>query len=96
LEELSASIGHQPWSVGALFLGDSTSRSPGLEARSSDVGDALDVVNLIGTALGVTFELASATHPATDSGRPNSEVAHELILGELICVKDHLKGDKFW
>ena len=83
LEGLYASIGHQPWCVGALFLGDSTTRSPGLEARSSDVGDALDVVNLIGTALGVTFELASATHPAFHPGRYAQVLWGSSVVGRV-------------
>ena len=81
IEQLYASVPHQPWHVAGLFLGDLTERSPGQRAVPSDVSSALDAARVVGLALGVEYSVQQATHPAFHPGRYATLGLHGETVG---------------
>lgn len=76
LAELHAGIPAQPRHVGAIFVGNSVDKQPGVEARPAGIADALDVVRSVGLAVGVTFDIRQATRPAMHPGRTAAVFVH--------------------
>ncbi len=69
LDELEQSIPHQPWYVGALFVGDRRGRGIGQAAEESGIADALDAAHVVASVAGVTLRVETGQHPALHPGR---------------------------
>lgn len=69
LDELERSIPHQPWYVGALFVGDRRGRGIGQAAEESGIADALDAAHVVASVAGVTLRVETGQHPALHPGR---------------------------
>lgn len=80
---LEASIGHQPFHVAGVFLGNAIERSPGQQSRSYDVADALDAARVVARAARATLEVVQATHPAFHPGRYAELLAQGRVVGSV-------------
>lgn len=69
LDGLYASVPAQPWHVSAVFLGAVTAKQPGQAAVPSGLGEALDAVHTVATAVGVSVEIRQGSHHAFHPGR---------------------------
>jgi phenylalanyl-tRNA synthetase beta chain len=77
LDALYSSVPAQPWHVSAVFLGNVTAKQPGQSAVPSGLGEALDAVHAIATAVGVPVEIRQGSHGAFHPGR-----CAEVFVGE--------------
>ncbi len=69
LDALYGSVPEQPWHVSALFLGSVTAKQPDQPAIASGLGEALDTVRVIATAIGVDVMIRQGSHHAFHPGR---------------------------
>lgn len=69
LDGLYASVPAQPWHVSAVFVGPVTAKQPGQAAIPSGVGEALDAIHAIATAVGVAVTIRQGSHGAFHPGR---------------------------
>jgi phenylalanyl-tRNA synthetase beta chain len=81
LGELYASTPVQPWIVAGVFVGNVQERHPGQAHRPSDIRDALDVLRVIGNAVGLTLTPRQATHPAYHPGRYADVMVGAEVVG---------------
>lgn len=77
LDALYSSVPAQPWHVSAVFLGNVTAKQPGQSAVPSGLGEALDAVHAIATAVGIPVEIRQGSHAAFHPGR-----CAEVFVGE--------------
>lgn len=86
LDRIHASIPPQPRHVAVLFAGDIAPKQPGRPAEAAGLASALDAIRVIGTAVGVTIDVAQAQRAALHPGRAGMlTVAGEDVgyVGEL-------------
>ncbi|GAA2988924.1 phenylalanyl-tRNA synthetase beta chain [Microbacterium terrae] len=69
LAELDASIPPQHRHVAVLLAGNAVAKQPGSAAVAADLVDALDAVRAIGSAAGVTIDVAQGERAALHPGR---------------------------
>jgi phenylalanyl-tRNA synthetase beta chain len=69
LDGLYGSVPAQPWHVSAVFVGPVTTKQPGQTALASGLGEALDAVQAIATAVGVAVQVRQGAHHAFHPGR---------------------------
>ncbi len=69
LDGLYDSVPAQPWHVSAVFVGPVTTKQPGQTAVPSGLGEAIDAVHAVATAVGVDIEIRQGTHHAFHPGR---------------------------
>ena len=69
LEALRASIPPQSWHIGALFLGDSVAKQPGVAAVGSGLWEALDAARQVAALVSAPLEIATGSHHALHPGR---------------------------
>ena len=81
LESLYDSVPAQPWHVSAVFVGPVTTKQPGQTAVPSGLGEALDSVHAIATAVGVDVEIRQGSHHAFHPGRCAEVFAGEESMG---------------
>ena len=81
LGALRGSIPPQPWHVGALFLGDSVSKQPGLPAQTAGLTEALDAVRQIAALVGTPVRIVTGRHPALHPGRTAEVRIGERVVG---------------
>lgn len=77
LDGLYGSVPAQPWHVSAVFVGAVTTKQPGQVALPSGLGEPLDAVQAIATAVGVNVEVRQGAHHAFHPGR-----CAEVFVGE--------------
>lgn len=77
LDGLYASVPAQPWHVSAVFVGPVTAKQPGQSAVASGVGDALDTIQAIASAVGVAVQIRQGAHAAFHPGR-----CAEVLVGD--------------
>ena len=77
LDGLYASVPAQPWHVSAVFVGPVTAKQPGQSAVASGVGDALDTIQAIASAVGVAVQIRQGSHAAFHPGR-----CAEVLVGD--------------
>jgi phenylalanyl-tRNA synthetase beta chain len=77
LDALYGSVPAQPWHVSALFLGHVISKQPEQSAVASGLGEALDTVRVIATAVGVDVTIRQGSHHAFHPGR-----CAEVFIGD--------------
>jgi phenylalanyl-tRNA synthetase beta chain len=78
LDGLYDSVPAQPWHVSAVFVGPVTTKQPGQTAVPSGLGEALDAVHAVATAVGVDIEIRQGTHHAFHPGR-----CAEVFVGDV-------------
>jgi phenylalanyl-tRNA synthetase beta chain len=78
LDGLYASVPAQPWHVSAVFVGPVTAKQPGQSAVASGVGDALDTIQAIASAVGVAVQIRQGAHAAFHPGR-----CAEVLVGDM-------------
>jgi phenylalanyl-tRNA synthetase beta chain len=81
LDGLYASVPAQPWHVAALYLGPLTAKQPGQSAIASGLGDAVDTVHAIATAVGVDVVVRQGSHTAFHPGRCAEVFAGDTSVG---------------
>ena len=81
LDGLYDSVPAQPWHVSAVFVGPVTAKQPGQTAVQSGLGEALDSVHAIATAVGVDVEIRQGSHHAFHPGRCAEVFAGEESIG---------------
>jgi len=81
LDGLYDSVPAQPWHVSAVFVGPVTTKQPGQTAVPSGLGEALDSVHAIATAVGVDVEIRQGSHHAFHPGRCAEVFAGEESIG---------------
>ena len=69
LDGLYDSVPAQPWHVSAVFVGPVTTKQPGQTAVPSGLGEAIDAVHAVATAVGVDVEVRQGSHHAFHPGR---------------------------
>lgn len=77
LDGLYASVPAQPWHVSAVFVGPVTAKQPGQSAVASGLGDAMDTVHAIASAVGVAVQIRQGSHAAFHPGR-----CAEVLVGD--------------
>ncbi len=77
LDGLYASVPAQPWHVSAVFVGPVTAKQPGQSAVASGIGDALDTIHAIASAVGVAVQIRQGAHAAFHPGR-----CAEVLVGD--------------
>ncbi len=73
--------------MGALFLGASVPRQPGLAAVPAGLADALTAARQVAAAVGLDVRVEQASHPALHPGRTARVLAGDVeigIAGELL------------
>ncbi|MEY4899445.1 MAG: hypothetical protein RL294_1256, partial [Actinomycetota bacterium] len=78
LDGLYSSVPAQPWQVSAVFVGPVTTKQPGQSAVPSGLGEALDAVQAVATAVGVDVEVRQGAHHAFHPGR-----CAEIFVGDV-------------
>jgi phenylalanyl-tRNA synthetase beta chain len=78
LDGLYDSVPAQPWHVSAVFVGPVTTKQPGQAAVPSGLGEAIDAVHAIATAIGVDVEIRQGSHHAFHPGR-----CAEVFVGDV-------------
>ena len=78
LDGLYDSVPAQPWHVSAVFVGPVTTKQPGQTVVPSGLGEALDTVHAIATAVGVDVEIRQGSHHAFHPGR-----CAEVFVGDV-------------
>ena len=81
LDGLYDSVPAQPWHVSAVFVGPVTTKQPGQTAVPSGLGEALDTVHAIATAVGVEVEIRQGSHHAFHPGRCAEVFAGDVSVG---------------
>jgi phenylalanyl-tRNA synthetase beta chain len=81
LDGLYASVPAQPWHVSAVFVGPVTAKQPGQSAVASGLGDAVDTVHAIATAVGVEVAVRQGLHAAFHPGRCAEVFAGDTSVG---------------
>jgi phenylalanyl-tRNA synthetase beta chain len=76
LAALNAGIPPQPWHAAALFVGDATTKQPGLAAVPAGLADALGAAHQLGLAVGAAVSVRQGSHQAMHPGR-----TAELFVG---------------
>ena len=75
---LEAGIPTQPKHLAGLFLGSRLGQQPGSKSVASGVEDALEAARVVGSAVGVEFEVRQASPRGLHAGR-----SAELLVGEV-------------
>ncbi|MCF8546830.1 MAG: phenylalanine--tRNA ligase subunit beta [Microbacteriaceae bacterium] len=78
LDGLYDSVPAQPWHVSAVFVGPVTTKQPGQIAVPSGLGEVLDAVQAVATAVGVDVEIRQGSHQAFHPGR-----CAEVFVGDV-------------
>ena len=78
LDGLYDSVPAQPWHVSAVFVGPVTTKQPGQAAVPSGLGEAIDAVHAVATAVGVDVEIRQGSHHAFHPGR-----CAEVFVGDV-------------
>ena len=78
LDGLYDSVPAQPWHVSAVFVGAVTTKQPGQAAVPSGLGEAIDAVHAVATAVGVDVEIRQGSHHAFHPGR-----CAEVFVGDV-------------
>lgn len=81
LDGLYDSVPAQPWHVSAVFVGPVTTKQPGQAAVPSGLGEALDAVHAVATAVGVEVEIRQGSHHAFHPGRCAEVFAGDVSVG---------------
>jgi phenylalanyl-tRNA synthetase beta chain len=81
LEALRASIPPQSWHIGALFLGDSVSKQPGISAVGSGLWEALDAARQVAALVSAPLEITTGSHHALHPGRTAQLRVGEHVVG---------------
>jgi phenylalanyl-tRNA synthetase beta chain len=81
LEGLYDSVPAQPWHVSAVFVGPVTTKQPGQAAVPSGLGEALDAVHAVATAVGVGVQIRQGSHHAIHPGRCAEVFAGDTSIG---------------
>jgi len=81
LDGLYDSVPAQPWHVSAVFVGPVTTKQPGQTAVPSGLGEAIDAVHAIATAVGVDVEIRQGSHHAFHPGRCAEVFAGDVSVG---------------
>lgn len=81
LDGLYDSVPAQPWHVSAVFVGPVATKQPGQAAVPSGLGEALDTVHIIATAVGVDVEIRQGSHHAFHPGRCAEVFAGDVSVG---------------
>jgi phenylalanyl-tRNA synthetase beta chain len=81
LDGLYDSVPAQPWHVSAVFVGPVVTKQPGQAAVPSGLGEALDTVHIIATAVGVDVEIRQGSHHAFHPGRCAEVFAGDVSVG---------------
>ena len=81
LDGLYDSVPAQPWHVSAVFVGPVTTKQPGQSAVPSGLGEAIDAVHAIATAVGVDVEIRQGSHHAFHPGRCAEVFAGDVSVG---------------
>jgi phenylalanyl-tRNA synthetase beta chain len=81
LDALRASIPPQSWHVGALFLGDSVGKQPGVAPVSSGLWDALDAARHVAALVSAPLEIVSGTHHSLHPGRTAQLLIGTRVVG---------------
>lgn len=69
LDGLYESVPAQPWHVAAVLVGAVSPKQPGHDAVMSGLGDALDAVHAVASAIGVVATIRQGSHHAFHPGR---------------------------
>lgn len=81
LDGLYSSVPTQPWHVSAVFLGTVTPKQPGQPAVASGLGEALDAVHIIASAVGAAVTIRQGSHQAFHPGRCAEVFAGDRSIG---------------
>jgi phenylalanyl-tRNA synthetase beta chain len=81
LDGLYDSVPAQPWHVSAVFVGPVTTKQPGQTAVPSGLGEVLDTVHAIATAVGIDVEIRQGSHHAFHPGRCAEVFAGDVSVG---------------
>jgi phenylalanyl-tRNA synthetase beta chain len=81
LDGLYSSVPAQPWHVSAVFLGTVTPKQPGQPAVASGLGEALDAVHIIASAVGAAVTIRQGSHQAFHPGRCAQVFAGDRSIG---------------
>ncbi len=81
LEALRASIPPQSWHIGALFLGDSVAKQPGVSAVGSGLWEALDAARQVAALVSAPIEITTGSHHALHPGRTAQLRIGEHVVG---------------
>ena len=81
LDGLYDSVPAQPWHVSAVLVGPVATKQPGQAAVPSGLGEALDTVHIIATAVGVDVEIRQGSHHAFHPGRCAEVFAGDVSVG---------------
>jgi phenylalanyl-tRNA synthetase beta chain len=81
LDGLYDSVPAQPWHVSAVFVGPVTTKQPGQTAVPSGLGEVLDTVYAIATAVGIDVEIRQGSHHAFHPGRCAEVFAGDVSVG---------------
>jgi phenylalanyl-tRNA synthetase beta chain len=78
ITNLEAGIPSQPKHLAGLFLGSRLGAQPGSKSEAAGVADALEAARVIGSSVGVEFEVRQAAPKGLHSGRSG-----ELLVGSV-------------
>ena len=86
IDEMNQSLGHQPWWLSGLFIGQQRPRGVGQHPESAGIADALDAARTAVALAGGVLEVTQGSHPVFHPGR----VATLMVAGEEIGVAGEL------
>jgi phenylalanyl-tRNA synthetase beta chain len=81
IQTLNDSLPHQPWHVGAVFVGRAEPEGVGVTPRASDISDAIDAAKKVARLAGGDLQVLQATHPSFHPGRFGHLVAKGVTVG---------------
>lgn len=86
IDDMNQSLGHQPWWLSGLFIGQQRPRGVGQHPESAGIADALDAARTAVALAGGVLEVTQGSHPVFHPGR----VATLMVAGEEIGVAGEL------
>ncbi|MDR9396572.1 phenylalanine--tRNA ligase subunit beta [Pontimonas sp.] len=86
IDAMNQSLGHQPWWLSGLFIGQQRPRGVGQHPESAGIADALDAARTAVALAGGVLEVTQGSHPVFHPGR----VATLMVAGEEVGVAGEL------
>jgi len=81
LAELNDGIPPQPWHVGALFLGDRSTKQPAQQPVAASLADAIVAAQQLASAVSATIRVEQGNHPAMHPGRTAELFVEDTVVG---------------
>lgn len=81
IANLEMGIPHQPKHIAGMFLGSRLGAQPGSKSVAAGVEDALEAARVVGSAVGVEFDIRQSQPQGLHPGRSGELLVGEIVVG---------------